>query len=409
MGSTGTDPATAATLSGTLSMKSQLPIAPHAVAVHGGEPAHYYMNFLALFGASRSQVEIERMAQAAHNRRQVAISEFAAHLERLRVDFHAQAAESGHRAMKLPAPCLSGWSAVRSVLDAYGQEGVLLALFHYGRHREICCDLAVQGIPFVAPVAKQAYFEISRLDPVAPEPFERAKRLIEVEHPGVGRHLLAALREGRTGLIYVDGNMGPDGHRLDQGGIEVDFLGKRIRVKEGIARLAQSLRRVVIPLVVRTSLDAPDHVVAGEPLVAPRDTEGRQRMMQSIYNALAAEVEKDPVPWEFAFCLHRWMVADAAPGFPLEHGLDEDAPIALLPQHVTLFERDRHQYWVHVGSQMAYRLPDWAYGLHGRLREGPKTARALSHEYSAMGIDASDLGRLLESLVQRRLLAVAGP
>lgn len=187
------------------------------------------------------------------------------------------------------------------------------------------------------------------------------------------------------------------------------FLGKRIRVKEGTARLAQSLRRVVIPVVVRTSLDAPDHVVAGEPLVAPRDTEGRQRMMQSIYNALAAEVEKDPVPWEFAFCLHRWMVADAAPGFPLERGLDEDAPMALLPQHVTLFERDRHQYWVHVGSQMAYRLPDWAYGLHGRLREGPKTARALSHEYSAMGIDASDLGRLLESLVQRRLLAVAGP
>lgn len=389
-------------------MNSQLPSALPAAAVHRGEPAHYYMNFLALFGARRSQVDIERMAQAAHDRRHAAIAEFAAHLERMRVDFHAQAAASGHRASELPAPCLSGWSAVRSVLDAHSKDGVLLALFHYGRHREICCDLAVQGIPFVAPVAKQAYFEINEMATVAPEPFEQATRLIEVEHTGVGRHLLAALRQGRTGLIYVDGNMGPDGHRLDQGGIEVDFLGKRIRVKEGIARLAQSLRRVVIPLVVRASPDAPDQVVAREPLLAPRDAGGRQRMMQSIYNALAAEVEKEPVSWEFAFCLHRWMVADGVPSLPLEHGLDDDVPIALEPRHVTLFERDRYQYWVHVGSQMAYRLPDWAYGLHGRLREGPQTARALRREYSAIGIDAADLRRLLESLVQRRLLAVVG-
>ena len=39
--------------------------------------------------------------------------------------------------------------------------------------------------------------------------------------------------------------MGPDGHKVEEGGVDVDFMGRRIRVKEGIARLAQSLARVL--------------------------------------------------------------------------------------------------------------------------------------------------------------------
>ena len=97
------------------------------------------------------------------------------------------------------------------------------------------------GVPFLAPVAKRAYFECMRIGRVSTHRFERAFRLIEVESTRVGRDLLKGLREGRVGLIYVDGNMGPDGHKVEEGGVEVDFFGRRIRVKEGIARLAHGL------------------------------------------------------------------------------------------------------------------------------------------------------------------------
>src|SRR5438093_650502 len=83
-----------------------------------------------------------------------------------------------------------------------------------------------------------------------------ACRLIEVESARVGRDLVKGLREGRVGLIYVDGNMGPDGHKVEEGGVDVDFVGRRIRVKEGIARLSHSLRMPVLPLLVEPQKNA---------------------------------------------------------------------------------------------------------------------------------------------------------
>lgn len=384
-----------------------------------GEFSHYYVNLLTLFGHAVPVPQIEQWAHAAVASRDAEIARFADHLRALRVDFDHQTQLSGQRAANLPQPLLHGWEALG--LEGLRQQhgGLLIALFHYGAHRQVFSDLAARQLPYIAPVAKQAYFDCAQLMSVAPPGFEAAMGLIEVEDPRVGRHMLQALRKGRIGVIYVDGNMGPDGHKVEEGGVQVDFLGRRIKVKAGVARLSHSLGLPVLPVSVRPDPGAPERlgqVVAG-PLLLPADRgmggdaaeTSRIAMMQSIYDCLAAEVQLDPGGWEFAFCLHRWVVdaaaADAAQRAPLQ--LQPGQRLSVPRNQVALFERERQQFWVHVGKHKAFRLPAWADGLHAYLDTTEPVLEDAVHWLRQRQPDASQVNELLGGLHSRGLLAAA--
>ncbi len=402
--------------------------AQDAPATQPGEFIHYYMNLLALFRSQRTVPEIESLARDAVANRDALIAEFSVNLQALRERFEAESACSGQRATVLPPPCLGGLdrAQLEAIRDQHG--GLLIALFHYGRHRQVLADLACLGLPFVAPVAKRAYFECSDLARIAPPDFEQAMRLVEVEDPRVGRVLLQSLRAGRIGLIYVDGNMGPDGHLVADGAVEVDFLGCRIRVKAGIARLAQSLQLPILPLLVRQDSMGASSVTLGS-LLAPaskseatspelRDAD-QQQMMQSLYVDLAAAVESGAQYWEFAFCLHRWLAqapdetACASPQCatpPLDAEPARRRPeVALsLPRaDVALFERDQDQFWVHVGRQKAYRLPAWARGLHAFIDGRAVRSAAAVDWLREQGASDDDAWSLLQGLRERNLLRPA--
>lgn len=358
--------------------------APSAPGTTPGEFSHYYLNFLSLFGKRRGLQDVQDMAHAAVALRDAEKARFDEHLQGLYDGYLAQTSATAPRACVDPAPLLDGWDALD--LEAIRREhgGLLIALFHYGRHRQVLADLSVLGVPFIAPVAKRSYFEVSRVCAVSTPGFDHAMRLIEVESPRVGRDLLKGLRSGRIGLIYVDGNMGPDGHRVEEGAVEIDFLQRRIRVKEGVARLAHSMQLPVLPMFVSpqdASATSLGHVCVG-PLLhpcAPRSSvaqieASRQRMMQSMYALLGAQIEQVPAPWEFAFCLHRWIV-DSAPPVSLPHAdVPLPATLALRQEEVALYEREGEQYWVEVSRQKAFRLPAWAHGLYGFFVARARTA-----------------------------------
>jgi lauroyl/myristoyl acyltransferase len=356
-------------------------------ATHGvtrpGEFIHYYTNFLGLFGNDRSAAEIRATAHAASELRVRAIDGFADRLKSLNADFLQQRKATGRRPERMPVPLMQGWDEARlqTIMEEHG--GALIALFHYGDHRQIFADLASLGVPFVAPVAKQAYFECSELMKSGPEPFEHAMSLLEVEDARVGRKLFSALRKGRLGLIYVDGNMGPDGHLVEDGAVRVEFLGKRIRVKAGIARLSIGLGLPVLPLFASTRNGS----VHAEfrPLIIPPAKSGPAdgvqadgaliSIMQMLYTQLASEVLRAPEHWEFAFCFHRWLDEAESAGSSSAGGNlpAEDHSLTVDARRITEFRRDREVFWIHVGRQRAYRLPEWAHGLYARMDSGQGT------------------------------------
>jgi lauroyl/myristoyl acyltransferase len=372
-----------------------------------GEFSHYYLNFLALFGKERPVTDIAELARRAVSNRDRHIALFDRQILELSEYYRSQPRTADGRAERDPKPMMRGWKARDLPFLRAAHDGLLVALFHYGNHRQVFYDLAVMGVPFLAPVAKRAYFECLRIGRVATPRFERAFRLIEVESPTVGRDLLRGLREGRVGLIYVDGNMGPDGHKVEEGGVEVDFFGRRIRVKEGIARLAHSLELPVLPLFVESQVVFGPllHPLAKRTTSAADLAASRQQMMQILYQHLEDHVRRAPSLWEFAFCLHRWIV-DGGPREELP-GKELPARLTLRPGEVALFERGEDQYWVDVGSQRAFRLPAWARGLYGflcaRVRDTDDTVRWLQGEHA----DAEHARALLVTLQGRGLLASA--
>ena len=409
-------------------MAMQEPSADHASAndtahtIRPGEFSHYYLNFLALFGQQRTTDEVERIAREAVVSRDKEILRFQLHLKTLYAGFREQMRISGTpRATTSPSPVLSGWD--RIPLDELRREhgSVLVAMFHYGKHRQVLSDLAVLGCSFIAPVAKQSYFECQRVNSIAPPAFETAMDLIEVESPKVGRTLLRGLRHGRIGLIYVDGNMGPDGHEVEEGAVGIDFLGRRIKVKEGIARLAHSLRLPVLPLFVVPSPageEPSDRVHAG-PLLHPLQdrsaapeilASSRLRMMQSLYDLLAEQVVRAASPWEFAFCLHRWIV-DAGPS--RTHVdlsvLKLPAQLSLRKQQIALYERDGDPYWVDVDRQKAFRLPDWAHGLYEFLAQQTRSIEETQGWLRERDVIDDDATQFLSGLGNRGLISGAAP
>ncbi len=378
-----------------------------------GEFMHYYTNLLTLFGDRQPCARIEQMAKAAQVNRSDAMLGFSARLAELAEDFAAQRQRTGERANTQANPLLHGWerSPLPGLVETHG--GVLVAMFHYAGHRHVFADLASMNLDFIAPVAKQAYFECSELATVAPLGFEQAMRLIEVEDPRVGRKLLSGLRQGRIGLLYADGNMGPDGHLVDEGGVTVDFLGKSIRVKAGVARLSISLGLPIVPLIIREGADG-DGLDFGPTLLPPdkatlndvsEETRAQQRIMQSLYQQLAQAVESRPERWEFAFCFHRWLdqnsaeVTESTPRLPVS----EDQPLRLNPQRVTQMQRADGVYWIHVGRQRAYRLPTWAAGLYQRV-DGTRSQSGLVADLHRAGADPAQARRLIGGLLDLQLI-----
>ncbi len=337
---------------------------------------YYYINLLKLFRDTKPIAEIDRLASEAMLLRRQRIYEFGQHLTHIESFFRASL---GERPLE---PRLTSWNLdqLQSLREMYGS--LLLAVFHFGEHRHVLSDLAALGIPFVAPIAKHAYFDATAIFRNGPPASKNAAMMLEVERRDVGRRLLGGLKAGRVGVIYVDGNMGPDGHMVEESAVEVDFLGLKIRVKSGIARLASSLSLPVVPMLAQRSGKGG----ALLPVIVPRSSAkgaAREheivRIMQECYTTLGKAVSASPQDWEFAFCLHRWISVDPSSQQSDRPALAQtsSAKARIDPKNVVYYPRSDGIYWLHVEKQRAYKLPSWCGSIYHLLTETPQELQTL--------------------------------
>lgn len=374
---------------------------PPLVDAHGRslEFVHYYANLLRLFRGSRPIECIERDALAAVALREARIQGFAHRLDSARRHFEVVRGDA-----RLAAR-LREWDVERLARLRRDHGGVLIAAFHYGEHRHVLSDLCCLGIPFVAPVAKRSYFDATAVFSAGPPDCAAAPMLLEVERPAVGRRLLGALKQGRIGVVYVDGNMGPDGHLVEESGTEVSLLGERIRVKCGIARLALALKLPVLPLITLPRPDLPmvaDRLLAFPAILPPGDAPGERERhvrttMQGCYDALATAVAQAPEHWEFAFCLHRWLCSGAPP-CEASPCAEAGGAIAVDPTVIVHYPRPDGVFWLNVVRQRAYRLPRWCADLYPFLRNSPRAPHEVAAHLAERGASQDDVVELIGHL-----------
>lgn len=253
---------------------------------------------------------------------------------------------------------LTGWPEVTANIkltrERFGD--VIIALFHFGKHRDILVDMAFCNIPFVAPIAGHAFWNFYQQRDLLPLEFSGCFNLLNVESPTVGRDLIRKRKEGKVIALYADGNMGPDGVHVKEGGEIVKFFNRDVSVKAGIARLSAKLNAPVLPLYsyLQVGKDQPEEIVSGSLLMPGIG------LMQQLYSQFESLISLQPQRWEFITCLHRWLgkVDTVSVSFIEDYN---DGQLFHIDKINTKWIKNNNAYMVFdLAKQKAIEFPAWA-------------------------------------------------
>ena len=252
----------------------------------------------------------------------------------------------------------SNWQPdhINSLKQEYG--GALVALFHFGNHRDILVDMVATNIKVVAPIAGRSYYHLKELaTEISAEQADKLQ-LVEVEEEKVSRELIKSLRKGSVGAIYVDGNMGPETphNSKTKGCVTVKFLNQEINVKTGIARLATLLKLPILPIFSIPQLEQQPIVTFGQPIIFnSKESNSAQAVMQNLYEQLATHVLQTPAQWEYMMCLHRWVKAkDTNTNFV---AINDKSVISINEEDLSVIEKNDDTFWINTNKGKGLKIP----------------------------------------------------
>ncbi|MGE0809901.1 MAG: lysophospholipid acyltransferase family protein, partial [Immundisolibacter sp.] len=172
--------------------------------------------------------------------------------------------------------------------------GVLAVGLHLGHFGKVPLWLAQAGYP-VTLVIREARqvppgYYIAALERLGIEAIR-----IEREQAAAPR-VLDALRRGRVVMIYLDQGVKNDG------GIEIDFLGKRVPMPAGPLVLARRARAPIVPVFLHPALH---EIVVHPALAAPAGTlREDDPTLHALYRLAEAEIRAHPAYWQWRY--RRW-------------------------------------------------------------------------------------------------------
>ena len=172
--------------------------------------------------------------------------------------------------------------------------GVLAVGLHLGHFAAVPVWLAQAGYPasIVIREARQVPpgYYVGALERLGIEAIR-----IEREQAAAPR-VLDALRRGRVVMIYLDQGVKNDG------GIKIDFLGKRVPMPAGPLVLARRARAPIVPVFLHPALhEIVVHPALAAPAGALREDDPT---LSALYRLAEAEIRSHPAHWQWRY--RRW-------------------------------------------------------------------------------------------------------
>lgn len=317
----------------------------------------YQLGMRAAFGQTRSPSEIDQLALDCFRHCAYSQYTFDARMQGLQLTNGAATPSSTIAS----APFLSGWDDVPLEAMHESGHGFIVCNFHYDAHRFVPLDLSAVGERVCFPVAGNSK---EKYEALLPDFILKRLRFISVEEHNIGFVIARALRNGEVVIINTDANHGVDGRSGDQNRTVVDFLGRPLSAKSGIARLASTFDVPILPLVGHTSeYGVPDRVEALTPV---RPEKGEEKAtMQHLYDQLAACIQDDPTRWAYARYMHNWWHDDptwtspeAEPG-DVAAALEDGSAFTRDDRTVTAVDTGEQTVWVNARTFQSVAAPDW--------------------------------------------------
>ena len=355
---------------------------------------HYnptYLNLLSVFGEELTNEEVHSLAIKCIKAKLLSEGEYYFYLSQV-----FELVTSGPRKTQ-PAVDdllrLKGWDLglIRSLLSR--GRGLIICSFRFGAIRHVPIDLALLGFP-ISQIANQPVYEgmQAAFDSLGPCPWEtppvpgestpqaeniRLLKTLSVDDPRCTVEFVNALKRNETVMFCIEGNSGADGPWGNTSKSTIDFLGLRIAVKNGAARLAAALRTPILPVIVPRDGPARGQIVFGEPIILPstlKHSESEklaQASMQSLYALMESYVHLDPKQWEGWSALHRWRLHDddvdasrrelsEADSQTIATLLRDGKKFNVNPRRVAQLPTKDGVMWVDLKTLKGFQNPKWA-------------------------------------------------
>jgi hypothetical protein len=270
---------------------------------------------------------------------------------------------------------------------------LIICSFRFGAIRYVPIDLALLGFP-ISQIANQPIYEVMQpvFDSLGPCPWAtppvpgestpqaeniRLLKTLYVEDSRCTVEFVNALKRNEMVVFCIEGNSGADGPWGDTSKSTIDFLGLRIAVKNGAARLAAALRTPILPVIVLRDDTASGQIVFSEPIIPPSGLKHSeiekfaQTSMQSLYTLMESYVCLDPEQWEGWSALHRWRLRGDdvdtsrhklgdADSQTIARLLRDGKKFSVNPRRVAQLPTKDGVMWVDLKTLKGFQNPKWA-------------------------------------------------
>jgi len=355
---------------------------------------HYnptYMNLLSVFSEELTNEEVHSLAIKCIKTKLWNEIEYSFYLSQL-----LELAKSGWRGPQFATDesllRLKGWDLglIRSLLSR--GKGLIICSFRLGAIRDLPTDIALLGFP-ISQIVNRRFYEWMQpafdslgpcnweTPPVPGESTPQAENIrllknLYVEDPHCTVEFVDALKRNEMVMFCIEGNNGVDGPWGHTSKSTIDFLGLRIAVKNGAARLAAALRAPILPVIVPRD-GASGQIIFSEPIIPPSELKHSesekfaQTTMQSLYALMESYVRLYLEQWEGLSALHRWrLLSDDVHASKQELSDADSQTIGRLLRDGKSFSVNRRRVaqlptkdgvmWVDLKTLKGFQNPKWA-------------------------------------------------
>jgi hypothetical protein len=232
----------------------------------------------------------------------------------------------------------------------FKEKPVIFCTFHIGSYRLILPYLMQRGIKItilideqVASMQSEKFVELLR-------EFREANNLSEdsfiIRDTSSGNIILSLLRDiknGRSLLIFVDGNVGVGSNTPRQDSLSpLQFLGSTLFSRKGVGYISWMSACPIMPMVIyRSSDDVWANVLNFSPLVTPSRDGGREQfcadVMKGLYSVLEESVLEHYRQWESWRYIERSLDISE-----LANRICEPSDVVYNEESLMKFNRDRY-------------------------------------------------------------------
>lgn len=188
--------------------------------------------------------------------------------------------------------------------------------FHYGSYKVLNCILHDQNIDFSVIVNKvilekdeDTLIELHEQELIRSNKKNDFQIINANSNSGLIK-MIRALKQGKSLVIYIDGNSGVEGfNNNSEKTVVVNFLNKEIYSRTGVAFLSNHLNIPIVPVISSRSSNYEEIRIKFYDEIKPttNNEESIRKTTQKIWDIFSKEVSKDPTQWASILCAHHFL------------------------------------------------------------------------------------------------------